>query len=448
MSTDTFRTTTNFDVRLCLEYTSFPEEMKSGALVHIVNTSKDVKLRDVDVVVMLDTSGSMEGKKLAVVKKTIHILSEQLTDSSTLTLISFDTDAKCIYNKNSTDSLKTVLSNIKASGNTNIEAGLQLSVKELNVYSKNVKVLIGFTDGEVNIGKTGTSLVNWFAKYWEENVPNSHIWLGALGNYSDSVLIQQLTSISIHGNFQHIPDNDYEGFPEEIGGVISSVQTSVSGIIHYGKNKVNFCIPYQGSFGTLFKVDICGLHDIIIMTECDTIPIVLPFNISRTTIEDAINGLGFIPFTLWTYKRVCSEWLQNWELVDEEILESMMSKTQEFKSCKDGNDEFVDALMLETEKVLKDVKKMSLLAPVKLELYRMASNGRKLSTQQDSKYTQGIAQLFRQKSQEEETEPKTPPVSPADLSLFPDVPDLDLLELTRTSFYIDSTQTMHTCSEK
>lgn len=63
----------------------------------------------VDIVAVIDRSGSMSGGKLDLVKKTLHIVVTQLTPKDRLSLIVYDDTVDMIFNLTSITRIRSIL---------------------------------------------------------------------------------------------------------------------------------------------------------------------------------------------------------------------------------------------------------------------------------------------------------------------------------------------------
>jgi Mg-chelatase subunit ChlD len=90
----------------------------------------------VDLICVIDNSGSMQGEKINLVKETIKFLLETLTPSDRLSIITFNSygsrlcGLKCVTGENM-QTFKNIVENINAGGGTNINSGLQLALKTM-----------------------------------------------------------------------------------------------------------------------------------------------------------------------------------------------------------------------------------------------------------------------------------------------------------------------------
>jgi len=101
---------------------------------------------------ILDHSGSMEGKPLETVKQAAGQLVEKLKEGDRLSVIAFDHRAKVIVSNqviNDSASIKREINKLRASGGTAIDEGLKLGIEELGKAKKDsISQAFLLTDGE------------------------------------------------------------------------------------------------------------------------------------------------------------------------------------------------------------------------------------------------------------------------------------------------------------
>jgi Ca-activated chloride channel homolog len=150
---------------------------------------------------ILDHSGSMQGKPLSTVKKAAINIIEKLNPRDNLSIVVFDHRAKSLFPHqsvtNKTDIIKR-LQMLEADGGTAIDEGLKLGIKEIAKGEKNtVKQIFLLTDGENEHGNNEKCLklaelaseynitINTlgFGDYWNEDILEKIADLGG-GNLS------------------------------------------------------------------------------------------------------------------------------------------------------------------------------------------------------------------------------------------------------------------------
>ncbi|NES04298.1 MAG: VWA domain-containing protein [Okeania sp. SIO2F4] len=101
---------------------------------------------------ILDHSGSMEGRPLETVKQAAGQLVEKLKEGDRLSVVAFDHRAKVIVRNqiiNDSASIKREINKLRASGGTAIDEGLKLGIEELGKGQKDsISQAFLLTDGE------------------------------------------------------------------------------------------------------------------------------------------------------------------------------------------------------------------------------------------------------------------------------------------------------------
>lgn len=122
---------------------------------------QDEKTPNVDVALVMDTSGSMAGKKIAQARKALEFCINSLSDGSNFILVNFATEAEAYkgsltpMNKDTREGALNYIKNLDAAGGTNISEALELAINALNKSdSKNPKFIVFVTDGKPTAGLT------------------------------------------------------------------------------------------------------------------------------------------------------------------------------------------------------------------------------------------------------------------------------------------------------
>jgi hypothetical protein len=126
------------------------------------------KRAPVDIVAVLDVSGSMSGAKLKLVKESIHFVMSQLLPQDRLAIVTFDTEVKRVVEFTSMTSgnkslIATRLTSIRAGSCTNLSGGVVEGISIAKARrgtdaSRSCSILL-FTDGQANVGETETGAV-------------------------------------------------------------------------------------------------------------------------------------------------------------------------------------------------------------------------------------------------------------------------------------------------
>ncbi|MGR9106121.1 MAG: FHA domain-containing protein [Gammaproteobacteria bacterium] len=207
-------------IRLNLQlFVRLPELFFSAALWLLVAASQESiaqgqpgaegsNTREVDVVLVLDNSGSMKGNDPGfLIKKAVTGFAESLNQESMLAIVVFDTNAKTILNltKVSTsgfaDLLGRALDHIDYSGQrTDIPGGLERALHELQTNgSPNAdSVVVFLTDGIVDLGSRAKNTER--SRFLHEVLlpelkkEGIHVYGVALSQDADMQLVQGLSS--------------------------------------------------------------------------------------------------------------------------------------------------------------------------------------------------------------------------------------------------------------
>ena len=124
----------------------------------------EAKRAPVDIIVALDASGSMEGQKLHLCKRTLEMFLRVLLPHDRFGLISYGSDARVeipaqlMTAKNKEDALKKITS-LKTRGCTNISAAVGLATQEMHTIEtpNDVRSIFLLTDGLTNEGISDTA---------------------------------------------------------------------------------------------------------------------------------------------------------------------------------------------------------------------------------------------------------------------------------------------------
>lgn len=144
--------TFHYDISGVVVVTAQDENSGVKNIIEIKKGDKPVRKNiqaSIDFMLLLDTSGSMEGNAIKEAKRACNTLFTDLIDFSVhrMGLITFDSYARrCVSLTHDKDRLKNVLNDIEAYGGTDLYTALQYASEDLD-KSSNKKVVIIVTDG-------------------------------------------------------------------------------------------------------------------------------------------------------------------------------------------------------------------------------------------------------------------------------------------------------------
>ena len=122
----------------------------------------DFKRPALNMAIVVDVSGSMQGGKIEAARKAVSRLVDQLNDGDRLAIVLFNNTSwtpfpSQVMNKKGRKQAKAVAEKIKSGGGTSIEAGMKFGFEQvaahLNEPGRSHRVML-FTDAQPNVGAT------------------------------------------------------------------------------------------------------------------------------------------------------------------------------------------------------------------------------------------------------------------------------------------------------
>ena len=151
-------------------YAKQPTATEDGILgVRI--TGSDPVTKSIDIALVMDTSGSMDGDRIASVKKTLSILINKVDIGDKITLIGFSDKATMflssfLITNDSRAAALAVVEDLVADGGTNLEAGISMLGSVYPPGAVRPDALVVLTDGHVNQGiKSLSGLCSLMSSY-------------------------------------------------------------------------------------------------------------------------------------------------------------------------------------------------------------------------------------------------------------------------------------------
>ncbi|XP_066385083.1 E3 ubiquitin-protein ligase WAV3-like [Miscanthus floridulus] len=158
-------------------------------LVH-AKAPSNVARAPLDLVAVLDVSGSMKDEKLALVKQAMCFIIDQLGPADRLSVVTFSNDASCLTRLAGMSDAgkapaKIAVESLAVQGSTNIRQGLRVGAEVLaGRREKNaVAGMILLSDGQENYG--GTSVRTDGTKSYVNLVPSSFTGAGSRNRAGD-----------------------------------------------------------------------------------------------------------------------------------------------------------------------------------------------------------------------------------------------------------------------
>jgi Mg-chelatase subunit ChlD len=189
------------------------------------------------VVPVVDTSGSMQGEKIAYARQSVVKLIEHLSDKDYVGLVSFSSSARVLIKPRVADTsnkqaMRAEVNKLYASGGTNLADGILQAlqaVRDLDLPESTILRVIIFTDGQANEG-IATKPAELLAL---QAAHKGRVTLSAFG-YGDGGGIDQDFLVDFAkqggGNYAYVKDPDaaLAAFGTELGGLLSTYATGIT----------------------------------------------------------------------------------------------------------------------------------------------------------------------------------------------------------------------------
>ncbi len=166
------------------------------------------KRANANLVFLLDVSGSMnQPNKLPLLKQALRMLSKQMSADDRISIVVYAGASGVVLEPtagNDVIAIETALSNLRAGGSTNGEAGIKLAYQmaEKAFIKDGINRIMLATDGDFNVGQSSTeSLVELIEVKRKKGIALSTLGFGS-GNYNDH-LIEQLADKG-NGTYSYI----------------------------------------------------------------------------------------------------------------------------------------------------------------------------------------------------------------------------------------------------
>lgn len=197
------------------------------ALVELNATSSTAVREGLDLVAVLDVSGSMSGEKLASMKKAMHFVVMKLTPVDRLSVVSFSNSAtrhcplRSVTQAAQAD-LKAIVDALVARGGTNIEAGIDTALAvfagRATTRARTANVFL-MSDGQQNNSTDAR----------RPDPGNVAVYTFGFGKDADHALLSDVARKSPGGTFSSVPDggNVTVPFSQLLGGLLTVVAQDV-----------------------------------------------------------------------------------------------------------------------------------------------------------------------------------------------------------------------------
>jgi len=217
------------------EYVYRPGPREVIVQVEIEGRKADEARRSpVNLAVVLDRSGSMEGAKIEKARQAACIAIDKLGDDDIFSLVTYDNETDVLIaperigNSSRREELKTRINRIRPGGGTALHAGVMMGAKQVRRFLEKERVnrIILLSDGLANQGPSSTSeLAGLGRELRGEGIAVSTIGLG--DDYNEDLM----TALAESSNANYYYVKDAEKLPgifaEELGAARSLLARSV-----------------------------------------------------------------------------------------------------------------------------------------------------------------------------------------------------------------------------
>ena len=193
-----------------------PDPDEDGYFLLLLSPGIDVKQEKVvekDVAFVLDTSGSMAGKKIEQAKKALEFCLHNLNDGDRFEVVRFSTEAEMLFSelkevsdKSRKKALKFV-GGLKPIGGTAINDALAATLKLRPEKSKRPFVVIFLTDGRPTVGITGEKQIVQNVK---DEAGKTRVFCFGIGNDVNTHLLDKITESTRAFSQYVLPSEDIE----------------------------------------------------------------------------------------------------------------------------------------------------------------------------------------------------------------------------------------------
>ncbi len=200
--------------------------------------SRDDERTPVNVAIVLDRSGSMQGSRLRAAKRAARMALMRLGSQDVISLIAYNHQIDTIHPASRLDNvsrLKQRIDDLTAKGRTALYAGVKEGARQVREFFSSTRVnrVILLSDGLANVGPNSPAeLARLGQKLGGEGIPVTTIGLGL--QYNEDLMSRLALASDGNHAFAETPDDLARIFDSEFGDVLSVVAQEIT--IHININ--------------------------------------------------------------------------------------------------------------------------------------------------------------------------------------------------------------------
>lgn len=219
----------------------------------------------IDLVAVIDNSGSMRTDKIELVKATLEFMVTQLGDSDRLCLVEFNNQALrlcplTVMNERGKTEVNRIIRNVQAGGGTNIQDGLEIGMRVLadRRIENNITSLLLMSDGQDNESSTILERSHGVLENYCPKIRSGFtIHTFGYGAGHDAQLLDKIADMG-SGGFYYVENNESIGFAFAncLGELMSVVADEINVILNLQPcgHPVQFSKIYSDNGDCSFKV--------------------------------------------------------------------------------------------------------------------------------------------------------------------------------------------------
>jgi Ca-activated chloride channel family protein len=176
--------------------------------------TKSAKIAPKDVAFVLDTSGSMAGKKLEQAKKALQFCVENLNTSDRFEIMRFSTDVEPLFGqlteatKQNRERAQSFVQDLKAIGGTAIDDALRQVLASRPAKDDRPFMIVFLTDGEPTVGETDEDTIVAHVK--KENEGRTRVFCFGIGEDVNTHLLDKIAEETRAAAQYVLPEEDLE----------------------------------------------------------------------------------------------------------------------------------------------------------------------------------------------------------------------------------------------